>query len=282
MTDRQQTETPPASGNRRQRGSAMIAALWASIALAVLVAAMGYSARTDITLVRASAIEGKLEEALSGGLLLAADALPEARDALGPEQRSFKKQFSIGEVQVTANYSDEAGRIDLNSAPEPLLAFLFQAAGASPALADQLAGKLLDWRDGDDARRLNGAELGDYSRAGLDYGPANAPLHSLREFRALPGMPPEIFEKLKPHVTLHSQLRGLDADMANPALLQFIGNPGRTAAGSPQYHPDAARYLMRSRRQVHRIELTARLDGNSRTVTWIIRKQASGLKLIRL
>ena len=63
---------------------------------------------------------------------------------------------------------------------------------------------ILDWRDVDDLRRLNGAEASDYRDAGLDYGPRNGPFRHLHEVRQVLGVDAALFDRLLPNLTLWS------------------------------------------------------------------------------
>src|SRR3546814_12846249 len=68
-------------------------------------------------------------------------------------------------VQTCALPIYEAGKVDLNTAPQELLARLMRVGGADEATADRVAAAITDWRDADDLRRPQGAELQDYAAA---------------------------------------------------------------------------------------------------------------------
>src|SRR3546814_6072797 len=80
--------------------------------------------------------------------------------------------------------------LDLNTAPQELLARLMRVGGADEATADRVAAAITDWRDADDLRRPQGAEWQDYAAAGSRYRPRNGPFVALGELRAVAGMTP--------------------------------------------------------------------------------------------
>ena len=91
-----------------------------------------------------------------------------------------------GRVLVTVE--DEAGKVDLNSASEPLLRALLAGAGATPVEVDRITAAILDYRDADNLRRPDGAEADEYRLAGRQNGPKNAPFDSIFELGQVLGV----------------------------------------------------------------------------------------------
>jgi general secretion pathway protein K len=99
-----------------------------------------------------------------------------------------------GEARVKTE--TDGARIDLNGADEKVLASLFSALGVDSSLRDSVVDSILDWRDPDDVRRPNGAEVGDYGGAissGLKRLPYNAPFGGMQELLLVKNMTPEIY-----------------------------------------------------------------------------------------
>lgn len=92
-----------------------------------------------------------------------------------------KKSFTFSDIEVAVRIQDEQGRIDINHADRTLLANLFRAASADSQTAEQLADRIVDWRDADKLRRLNGAEQKEYQQAGLSYRPRNGAFLTIDE-----------------------------------------------------------------------------------------------------
>ena len=114
-------------------------------------------------------------------------------------------EFGGGEVRIVIE--DEAGKVDLNRAPDALLADLFIAAGLEEQEAAELVDAIADFRDRDDLRRLYGAEDGDYERAGLPYGAKDAPFEAIEELQRVLGMTPALYRAVAPSITVHNRRR---------------------------------------------------------------------------
>jgi general secretion pathway protein K len=87
--------------------------------------------------------------------------------------------------------------LDVNRADDATLQRFFAAAGLTSEATDSLTSTLLDWRDPDDAPRINGAERTWYDQAGR-LAPRNADFVSLEEIRSVRGLEqrPEIVRML--------------------------------------------------------------------------------------
>src|SRR5258708_2577254 len=99
---------------------------------------------------------------------------------------------------------DELGRIDLNTAEGSLLISVLQSTGLDAKSASDLADKMLDWRDANPAKRLNGAKDRDYRIAGLSYRPRSGPFQGVDELKLVMGMTAELFRRLAPALTVYS------------------------------------------------------------------------------
>jgi general secretion pathway protein K len=131
-------------------------------------------------------------------------------------------ETDFGEAHLRIAILDEAGKIDLNAAGYPLLNKLLLEAGVEPDRAGHVADAILDWRDTDDLRRVNGAEDGDYRIAGLEYGPTNSSFLSVDELQLVLGMDTETFEKIRPVLTVYSGLPGVNPRFASPQVTAVI------------------------------------------------------------
>ncbi len=115
--------------------------------------------------------------------------------------------FLFGGGKVRIVIEDEAGKVDLNRAPDALLVDLFVAAGVEEQQASDLVDAIVDFRDRDDLRRLNGAEDGDYERAGLPYGAKDAPFEAIEELQRVFGMTQALYRAVAPSITVHNRRR---------------------------------------------------------------------------
>jgi general secretion pathway protein K len=176
----------------RPEGVALIAVLWLLMVLCLLattVATLSMSSRREA--IGTAAIE-RLELVADSAIrlsLLKVIAAPRTRAAT----LSLDSQYSLFDASVTVDIELEHGRIDLNMADDDLLFAFFMANGWTESQARKLVASIADWKDADDTRRTEGAELREYLAAGKEYGPRNAPFEAVDELRQVLGA-----ETLKP------------------------------------------------------------------------------------
>ncbi|MBS0402855.1 MAG: general secretion pathway protein GspK, partial [Proteobacteria bacterium] len=127
-------------------GMALIAVLWIVAALSLMVIGVTGTVRQQVQ------AAGNQRDQISGR------ALGEAAAALVVQQLQVERQRPTGLVEVPVSYGGVEmsvqvapldGLISLNGAPPDLLAALLQVAGGLPvAQAQELATRLVLWRDG--------------------------------------------------------------------------------------------------------------------------------------
>ena len=132
------------------------------------------------------------------------------------------QEIEFADGKITLSIQDEAGRVDLNSASNELLLALLQYAGLENAAAVRVLDAILDWRDQDDQVREQGAEKFQYKRAGVDYGPKNGPFNSIEELRLVMGMTEDVFVRMRPFLTLHSNQAGINPGVASRETLMAV------------------------------------------------------------
>jgi general secretion pathway protein K len=212
-----------------QRGIALIMVLWLTVLLTVIASGFAYSmrgealaARNTMSLAQArAAADGAVERTLFE--VVRSRGLADAWTANG-----MPHSWKDGEIEIAATIVDENARIDLNTAPEPLLKGLLQSAGGlDPDAAQRLLDVILDWRDADDQRRPNGAEAADYRAAGSKYLPSNVRFESVGDLGRVLGMTPALMAKLADSVTVYSRQRGINPATASRDVLLAL--PGITA-----------------------------------------------------
>ena len=129
---------------------------------------------------------------------------------------------------VVVSLQSEFGKVDLNRASESLIKSMITAAGkgGDDLAVEQVTDSILDWRDRNRNRRLNGAEDADYAAAGLPYGSRDGPFISIQELTQLRGMTPQLFSRLAPLVTVYAGRPQIDPGTAPRGVL--LGLPGVT------------------------------------------------------
>jgi len=224
---------------RSSSGIALVAVLWVVMLLAIIAAVVMSETHSAYRATR-NASGRAAAEAIADAAINRAIA-----DLMAPpDQRRWRLDgspapFVFEGIAVQVSVQDELGKIDLNFAPDELLAGLLRSAGVPPEQSDALVDAIADWRDDDDLRRLHGAETADYRNAGRRYVPRNGLFQTVEELRLVLGMTDAVFLRLEPALTVYSQNRGVDVATAPPAALRAL--PGMDA--------NAVDQLLRTRAQ---------------------------------
>lgn len=210
---------------RRQQGIALILVLWVLILVTVTTGAYALMARMDQLEANQLLAGTQAKLWAEAGLNLAALALrePEQELRIIADGRIYATEFDGVLVEVAAH--DERGRLDINAADEVTLATFFTNHGMDAGDSAYLAAAVLDWRDPDDAERVNGAEWETYEAEGYALGPANRNFMMVEELLQVIGMPYELFRQMEPGLTVFSRTdlpdlayAGVEAMMAIPDI----------------------------------------------------------------
>lgn len=216
-------------------GFVVVVVLLALGLLALVAASFSLAVRSQLRTTASLSASAQAEAFADAGINIAMLDLLAAR-----EDRTRKRRFPVDGtaigcmlkdgVSLVIGVQDEAGRVDLNAAGEVLLKALLRGSGLSDSRSSELAERILDFRDRDDERRALGAERADYTAAGLP-GPKDAALDAIEEVGQVLGADAELINRMRPFVTVHSGLGGVDPKVA-PASLLAILSSGYAAAGS--------------------------------------------------
>lgn len=175
---------------------------------------------------------------------------------------------SAGNVVASADYENEMARIDINTAPQPLLEGLFRVGGASAAEAVRLAGAVVDWRDPDDETTPGGAERLAYSPDRTP--PRNGPFTDAGEIGLVLGVTPRLAARIEPMITVASGSDKVDPNIASDDVLMALPGmsrlrlaayrdamqKGRAEGDAAALLGDAASYLGSNASPVWRVRVT--------------------------
>lgn len=249
----------------RDRGFALVAALWLLVALSAVGLEFGLRAR-ERRLAAANVLEGaQARAAAEAGIAHArarldglARRVEELRGSMSSSRpldpwaqpgTLFPDSVSLDDVGYRITLRDAGAALDVNRASEEELRRFFSALRVDFGQADRLAQAIADWRDPDDLHRARGAERQHYLEEGLPVLPRNGPFQEMSELRYVKGMSGEIYEEAKPYLTLlgpgHVNLNGAE----RPVLLAL---PGMTE--------EAVAVLFRFRRQGRHVASLADLS----------------------
>ena len=187
-----------ATGLMRERGIALIAVLWITVLLTVIASGFAFSMRGGALAARNTMSAAQARAAADGAVERVSFELLRPRnspDAWLPDGRI--RTWTDGEIAITATAVDEAARIDVNLAADPLLKGLLEnVGGLDPDASARVLDAILDWRDADELRRPNGAEADDYRAAGLKYVPTNTRFESIGELQRVMGVTPGLMSRI--------------------------------------------------------------------------------------
>jgi len=225
-------EPEPHSERRRERGWALISVLWTTAMLAMMAAATQDLTVTSVRAERRALTRAHLDEDLDAATIRAILALDDARP--GSRCRIDSQPFPVTFEGVTmvVTVQDEDGKFDLNQADDDTLAPLFQSVGVDQKTATILADRIVEWRteaDSDDTHTLHGGTDADYAAAGLPWRPRHDDFQSVSEVRLVLGMTPQIYQRVRPALTVYSRNDSPDEDVAPRYVLNALypGNPGQ-------------------------------------------------------
>jgi general secretion pathway protein K len=226
------------SADKRQRGFVLLAVLSALGLLAVVAASFTQIARSHVKGVHAAKESARAEGFADAGIQLVILDLIGARES-APSQRRFPLDAELvhcrlddAGARLTIAVQDEAGKVDLNIATEPLLRAL--VAGLGIPRADAKVDAILDFRDQDSDRRADGAEREEYRAAGRPFGPRNGPFLAIEEVSTVLGVSQADADRMLPFVTIYSGLQAIDVNVASKVLVDVIVRGTEVTGGASQ------------------------------------------------
>ncbi len=214
------------SAARLQHGLALVAVLWVLVLLSMLAASLSQGSRSNAQLAQNLVAAARGKYASEAGMQWALWNLQQPQESQWLADGGLQK-LELDDIRVWVALQDESGKIDLNAAPVELLSGLFIAAELDSADADALADAIMDWRDDDDLRRLNGAEDDDYLALGRADGAKDALFEKIEELQLVLGMTPDIYRRVKGSVTVLNGLPGINQLYA--PRLALLALPGADA-----------------------------------------------------
>jgi general secretion pathway protein K len=150
----------------RQDGFALLAVLWAAVMLAIIVASLLSTGRTEALVAHGKSHVAELEAAADAAINRTILTMLDMDAAAHPpiDGTDFAEVFAGRTIRVSVQ--DESGKIDLNLATGELLTRLLQVAGLQVDDAQAMADRIQDWREHTDLHRFNGAGEAAYRDAG--------------------------------------------------------------------------------------------------------------------
>ena len=210
------------SFRRRQAGMAMVVVLWMVSLLTIMAASFSLSTQRNTGLVSNAKERARGLALADAGVhyALIMLSLPDPIKRWRSDGSLYKVVLPGGEVALTI--FDESGKIDINSASEQTLRGLLGKLAGNEELATSLQDKIIDWRDSDDLKRVNGAESKDYLAENKGYVPQNKNFQALEELQMVLGMNPALYKKLEPLLTIYTGQDGINPQKASGEALRVL------------------------------------------------------------
>ena len=225
-----------------QRGAALVLVLWTLALLTVIAGSFSFGMRTEAVLAQNLVASAKARALADGAVHRGIyELLKPDTDAAKWKPDGKIHPWEADEAKIRVVIIGESGKIDLNTASDALLKGLLQSAGLGEKDSIALLDAILDWRDADDLRRPNGAELADYAAAGSKYAPPNAPFRTLEELQQVKGMNPALYRKIRGALTIFSGQPGINPAFASRQVMLAI--PGVEAAQVDAYIAQRQEYI---------------------------------------
>lgn len=177
-----------------QDGLALVAVLWITAALAILVMSLSQTTRTDTRVVQVHKERVIARNVADGAVQVAGRWLTLNGDEA---QRPVTLTATIGEHEVEIDVTPVTGLIDLNHATPALLEQMFVvAAGLSTPEARRLAERIAIWRDQDESTEDAG-----WPADALP--PRYGPFYTVEDLRQVPGVTPAIYDNVSRLLVAH-------------------------------------------------------------------------------
>ncbi|PUB76888.1 MAG: hypothetical protein DBO99_12370 [gamma proteobacterium symbiont of Ctena orbiculata] len=204
-----------------QRGVALVLVLWLVALLTIVAASFATHSKveTRLTTNAIDALRSRLlaESGVNRAIIELMVSDPEQRWKSGRIH-----QIDSDQGRLSLSIRNSSGLLDLNKAATDQLINLFALIADDFQQQEALAYRLIDWRDGDNLRHLNGAEDPDYRSAGYAYDTAGRDLASIDELAYVMGFDAAKVDRLRPYVTLYSDTGAVDHDYASDELISLL------------------------------------------------------------
>jgi general secretion pathway protein K len=192
----------------KNNGIALVLVLWILAFLSVLVGEFCLAMRTEVNITTnfkeetLSYYYAKAGVNLATHRLLYGGIFPDSiqDDEEIRDEEAFKWHLGshippifFGEGRIEIEIENESGKVNINHASGRVLRMILNSFDLDEQDRMIIVDSILDWRDGDDLYRLNGAENEYYGSLAYPYKAKNGPFDSVEELLFVRGVTPEIF-----------------------------------------------------------------------------------------
>jgi type II secretory pathway component PulK len=162
----------------------------------------------------------KARLAADGAIYRTIFALISPQDALRVPLDGSPVELRVGQIVVTVRVTAESAKIDINRAPQNVLASLFQSSGALTPQAQALAQRADAWRRKDGEGQAE--EIAAYSTAERGYAPRFAPFRAAEEINLVLGVSADMSARIDGTTTVWSRDGFVDRSLAPTPVLEAL------------------------------------------------------------
>ncbi len=232
--------------SNRQRGSALLAVLWMSMALATIAFSLATSIRGETERTKTSVDDLRSYYLAQGGIEHAiVDMGANLPDVYVPGQPRLNYVFPGG--SVTVEIIPETAKIDINQVSGERLFALLTALGLDEARAQETAAAILDWRK-PLGPNVEGVFDAFYGAQTPSFRARHASIEEIEELLSVRGITPDLFYGtyvrdtsveppqfvtrggLKNSVSVYGSAGPVDVNGASPATMAAVGIPADAIA----------------------------------------------------
>jgi general secretion pathway protein K len=213
-------------------GFALVAVLWLLLLLTTIAGLLRLDAEGDRDLAATDVAMVQARLIADAGINRALLSLADPRDTLKCRLDGTRQTVDLLDRSVEIAVSSEAAKIDLNLASPALLAALLRSkGGVAPNEADEIAGRITDWRSPLDPGTPDPAADA-YRDIGRTYRPPHRPFRSTDELRLVLGMTDELQAALAGDITIFALTPSVDRQVADDDVLTALQEAGDGLAAS--------------------------------------------------
>ncbi len=208
----------------RQKGLAMVIVIWVLSLLTIMAGSFALTMRRETTVISAVKDNAVVQAIAETGISIAQQMLFLADESMRWHADGSIYLINYQDAKIRVRLISEQGKIDINKADEILLTAMMKSTTVDMSKQQEIVSAILDWRDKDELIHINGAEKQQYEDAGLSYFPTNNDFQLIDELQMVLGMNAEIYQQLKPLVTVYSKQAQVDLNVASKEVIAAIGD----------------------------------------------------------
>ena len=198
------------------KGLILVAVLWIVVLMTSIVAVLGQTSRLNMKMATATLGQTRCKWACRAGTEMAIGLLNEdlrATDCLMDLWSDNDEDYNdvpLERCSYSVRVTDEAGKLNINTATKDQLMAL-------PYMESHIADAILDWRDGNEDPRAEGAEAGYYENLPFAYPIRNGPLKTIRELLQVKGMTKDLLYGEDTNLNGQLDYTEMDGELSPPA-----------------------------------------------------------------